>query len=86
MKQTFTTKKNFRRKIYDKNKTNFRSLSGKMDIKQGDKIAVGKADANSVTVFLDLPLIHILSGFLGLELDGCHSRVQDILYANNYNS
>ena len=57
-----------------------------MDIKQCDETDVSKADANSADRLLDPPLLHALSTLIGLQLDGCQSRVQDILNANKYNS
>ena len=43
---------------------------------------VGKANGTSATDLFDLPLIHVLTVLLGLRLDTHHSRVRNILDAN----
>ena len=43
---------------------------------------VGKADGISAADLFNLPLIHVLTVLLGLQLNTCHSRVRDILHAN----
>ena len=44
--------------------------------------AVGKANATKAKDLFDLPLIHVLTVLLGLQLDTRHARVRNILNAN----
>ena len=53
---------------------------------KGEEKAVGKANGTSAADLLDLPLIHILTVLLGLQLDTRHIRVHNILYANKCNT
>ena len=50
---------------------------------KNEEKAVGKANETSAADLFDVPLMHVLTVLLGMQLDGRHVRARDILCAND---
>ena len=57
-------------------------ILSRIKMSKGEEKPVGEANQTKAADLLDLPLIYILIVLLGLRLDNRHTRVRDILYAN----